>query len=349
LDDELIAAIERTSVWRESERWALRGADLAGERGQRARARQWLEHWAGKHSDSAPVFSRLGRLASLDRDFPAAIEAFRRLARLERGAAQRSALLALARVCEAAGRPGEAISEVERVLAEGGETAELRRELGKLYAHAGARAKQARLLVEDARQAKAPVRGDLLLKAAELFATESAWDEANAVLDTLAQEDAHRPEAVLVRARWVAGTEGNAAGRAFLERHLSEMPKRERRHARFYRVIAEFHLADDELAEALAALWQAHQLDRTDPEIALALGLVAYDLDQLDLAASSLRSFLATKESATAAPQLSRAYFVLACIEQAKGQRTVARRMASRALEVDAANEHARRLLGTLN
>lgn len=349
LDDELLAAIERTDAWLASERWAFKAADLAGERGQRARARQMLEHWTEKHPDSVALFSRLGRLASLDRDFPVAIDAFRRLARLERGPAQRSAVLALARVCEAAGRPGDAVAEVERALAEGADTAELRRELAKLYAQSGAKAKQARLVLDEAAHANTPARADLLLKAAELFAAEPAWEEALTTLETLLREDSERNDAVALKALVLAGKQGNAQGRNFLEHYLSELPKRDERHARLYRTLAQLHLSEDELAEALAPLSQAHQLDKSDGEIAFTLGLVAFDLDQLDLAAASLRGFLATKESASAVGQLSKAYLVLACIEHAKGQRTVARRMASRALEVDAENEQARRLLGALS
>lgn len=348
LESEILSAVQRTRVWRNAQRWAVLAADLAGERAPRAAIREMLAFWAERDPESAPVLLRLGRLASLDGDFSVGIEALRRAAKLEHGAARREVVLALARVCESAGRPEDAIVDVERALAEGGDTAELRRELGKLYAHAGARGKHARLLLDEARSSKPPARGELLLKAAELFLAEGSHEEARQALQELTDAEPERVEAVLLSARLAAATRGAAEGRASIARFVGELKKRDKRHARLYRLLADLHLQDDELAEAVAPLSQAYQLDKSDGDTAFVLGLVAYDLDKHELAANSLRGFLATKESATAPAQLSRAYFVLACIEHAKGQRTVARRMASRALEVDAGNEPARRLLGAL-
>lgn len=348
LEDALFEAIERTEGWKRSEQWALRAADLAAEGDRRGRARRMLELWVERRPDSAAVLSRLGHLAALDRDFPVAIDAFRRLARLESGAAQAAAVLALVRACEAAGKPEEALAEAERAFAEGADTPELRRELGKLYAQSGDRAKQARLLVDEARSAEPSTRAERLLEAVELFVAEAAWEDAESALEAFVALDPERVEGIWFRAKILAARRGAAEARRFLEGALSTVKRRDKRHARLFRLLGDLHLADDELAEALAPLSQAYQLDKSDGETALLLGLLAYDLDRIELAAVSLRGFLATKESASAGPQLSRAYAVLACIEHARGQRAVARRMASRALEVDASNEQARRLLGAL-
>ncbi|MGC4091828.1 MAG: tetratricopeptide repeat protein [Polyangiaceae bacterium] len=184
-NEELLAAIERTGVFESSERWALRASDISAEAGNRARARALLEPWLDRHSDSVPLLTRMAKLASGDRDFDAAIEAYRKLCRLEQGTARRTAVLGLARMAESAGRPEAAVAEVESAMAEGLDSVELRRELGRLYARTGDRLKQARMLLDEARSAKGAAQLDTYAKAAELFAGENAHDEALSALGEL--------------------------------------------------------------------------------------------------------------------------------------------------------------------
>jgi len=140
---------------------------------------------------------------------------------------------------------------------------------------------------------------------------------------------------------------------AYLRGYLApESRKRAKPLARVFRQLANLHLSRDELMEALEPLGQAYQLDKSDTESAFLLGLLSYDLDQFETSATMLRAFVAVKDTTPDAErprQLSRAYTLLACIEHAKGQRTVARRMASRAVEADGDNQAARRLLNELS
>lgn len=350
--EELLAAIERTRVFESSERWALRAADLCSEAGQRARARALLEPWAERNADSVQVLSRIGRLAAMDRDFPVALAAYKKLCRLEQGNARRTAVLAYARVAESAGKAEDAVAEVEAALAEGIESVELRRELGKLYARTGDRLKQGRILLEEARAAKPAQQIELFGKAAELLAGQGATDEALTALGELRKLDPERADVALLAASVLASSGRAEEGRAILTQLLAATERRRTKaHAKVYLRLAELSLAADELAEALEPLNQAHQLDKADPEIALTLGLLAADLDQSDAAFAALRAFVGMKDKATdqsSRRQLSRAYLQLGELELGKGQRTVARRMLTRAVETDPENKNAHRSLAEL-
>jgi tetratricopeptide (TPR) repeat protein len=114
---------------------------------------------------------------------------------------------------------------------------------------------------------------------------------------------------------------------------------------------AKTHLADDELVGAFDALSQAHRLDKSDGQVSFLLGLVALDLDKVEVASAALRAFVLTRpnvEHSAAADEpgpVSRAYFHLAAIEHARGNDDAARRMASRAMEESPNNRDARRLM----
>jgi hypothetical protein len=102
-------------------------------------------------------------------------------------------------------------------------------------------------------------------------------------------------------------------------------------------------------------LIEAHQLDKTDVDTALILGLLAMDLDRYDTAASALRVILAQRElGAWPSPShksscLSQTCFQLARIELHHGRKSGAKRMALRALEEDPGSMAAQRLLAELN
>ncbi|MFZ5895984.1 MAG: tetratricopeptide repeat protein [Myxococcota bacterium] len=350
--EELLAAIERTRVFETSERWALRASDISAEAGQRQRARALIEPWLNRHADSVPLLSRLAKLATAERDFDAAIEAYKKLCKLEQGTARRTAALGLARVAESAGRPEVAVAEVESALADGLDSVELRRELGRLYARTGDRLKQARMLLEEARSAKASAQADLFAKAADLFAAEHASDEALAALGELKKLDPERIETQLLTANVLAAAGRHSEAHAGLAQFLAATEKRHTKlHAKLYLRLAELSLAQDAWVEAMEPLSRGHQLDKGDPEIAFTLGLLAADLDEVDTALAALRVFVTLKDKATDMPtrrQLSRACLQLAELELGKGQKTVARRMATRATEADPQNKDAQRLLSEL-
>ena len=78
---------------------------------------------------------------------------------------------------------------------------------------------------------------------------------------------------------------------------------------------------------------------------------MAADLDQSETAFNVLRAYVSLKEKSidlASRRQLSRAYLQLGELEFGKGQRTVARRLLTRAVETDPENKNAHRFLAEL-
>ena len=84
--------------------------------------------------------------------------------------------------------------------------------------------------------------------------------------------------------------------------------------ARVLRLAADLRLEQDELGEALPLLMEAHQLDKSDVDTALLLGLLAIDLDRLETAASALRVSFAMAASAESTLYVCVCVCVCACM-----------------------------------
>ena len=349
--EQLLEAIERSGAHRDAEKWALRAADLCTEAAQRPRARALLEPWLKKNPDSAGLLTRVARFAGLDRDYAVALDAYAKLCRLEQGPARRSALLSLARVAEAAARPELAIPEVERALSEGPD-ADLRRELTRLYGRSGDKLKHGRLLLEEARSGKAPNQAELLVKAAEQLAGVAPEEALIAVADVRRLEP-ERLDAALLEADLLRKLDRADESRVTLVQLLTATERRRvKAHSKLYLKLAESWLAEADVPAAFEPLREAYQLDKADADAAFLLGMVASDLEHYETAFTALRAFISLKEKALDLPtrkQVSRAFFQLGELELSKGQRTVARRLFTRAVETDPENKAAQRLLTELN
>jgi tetratricopeptide (TPR) repeat protein len=296
---------------------------------------------------------RLAKLAVKHNDLSTAIDAFRKLSRIETGAAKKAALLELVAACESKGRPAEAIADVEAALADASTDDDVRSAARKLYALVGARRKQARMLIDDAsRQSDAVARAAVLLQASELFFSERAWDDALAAANEARMLDPQSAKAVVVASRALAARGERAPAIDALAKFASSRNWRKSKElACVFAEMAEIHLSEDELVEAFDSLREAHRLDKSDTNVCYLLGLVALDLDEVDVASAALRACVATRRAGSASPggdeasQLSRAYYQLAVIEHAKGDDGAARRMVSRAMEESPSNVDARRLM----
>jgi hypothetical protein len=199
------------------------------------------------------------------------------------------------------------------------------------------------LLVRYAAQERQQARrASLLVQAAELLLADG---ERVAAFD-LAREaqslDPGSSEAVLVLARLALADDERERALSLLSEHAgSKERRRGQALARALRLAADLHLERDELAEALAWLQEAHQMDKGDLDTALLLGLLAVDLDRLETAASALRGLIAQRElgahkdAGLRSRELGSGYLQLARIEQHHGKKTNAKRMALRALEED--------------
>lgn len=235
-------------------------------------------------------------------------------------------------------------------------TAETSSELCKLCVKAGKTERAVSLLLLEAEQERqAPRRAALLVEAAEL---QLGAGLAQAALDSAREARALDPtsaDAVLLLAK-LALAQGLRSDALDLLTAYAESKERRRGKplAKVLRLAADLRLERDELAEALPLLQEAHQLDKTDLDTALSVGLLAVDLDRLETAASALRVLIAqrelgTREAAAARSlNLARGYFQLARIEQHHGKKTNAKRMALRALEEDPSMLPARKLLSEL-
>lgn len=228
--------------------------------------------------------------------------------------------------------------------------------LRQLCLKAGYTARAVELLrAEAAREAKPAKRATLLLEAAGLLLAANENSEAQQAAQEARALDPTSADAVwtLAQLALAAGQRGDAL--ALLGQHLeSKERRRSKPLARVLRLAADLHLERDQLGEALPLLVEAHQLDKTDLDTALLLGLLAIDLDRLETAASALRVLIAQRElgtregAAARALNLAEGYFQLARIEQHHGKKTNAKRMALRALEENPALGKAQTLLNEL-
>jgi tetratricopeptide (TPR) repeat protein len=201
-------------------------------------------------------------------------------------------------------------------------------------------------------EAQPAARITALLTVARMFRDAGARDaEFSALTKVRALDPAHVGALELMAQALTARGDG-AQALALLEA-FTEAPEHPRGKALapIYRQIAEIYLGIDELVEARDALAHAHQLDKAEPELALLLGLVATDLDDLELAGNALR--IAVKDRPDAPPlgpsALCDAYYNLARVEHRKGQRTSARRMAARAVQENPRHGDAQQFLRYLS
>jgi hypothetical protein len=218
---------------------------------------------------------------------------------------------------------------------------ELSSELCKLCSKAGKLDRAAKLLrLEADRERQPSKRAALLVEAAQLLHDLGQNAAACGLAEEARALDATSADAVLVLAKLALASGEREQALALLTTHAEAKERRRGKPlARVLRLTADLRLERDELAEALALLTEAHQLDKTDLDTALLLGLLAIDLDRLETAASALRVLIAQRElgtregAAARSPNLAEAYLQLARIEQHYGKKTNAKRMALRALE----------------
>jgi thioredoxin-like negative regulator of GroEL len=280
-----------------------------------------LDAWLEREPRNANVLGRALRLALAESDAERALEFYDRLTR-EHSAPDAELSTELCKLCLKAGKTTRAV-QLLRVEAE--------RERQPL--------RRAALLVELA---------ELMLNAGDQAAGLSAAQEARSL-------DAGSAEAVLLLAQIAILRDQRADALGLLTTHAEAKERRRGKPlSRVLRLAADLRLERDELGEALPLLVEAHQLDKSDVDTALLLGLLAIDLDRLETAAAALRVLIAqrelgTREGAQArALNLAQGYFQLARIEQHHGKKTNAKRMALRALEENPNLVPAQRLLSDL-
>jgi thioredoxin-like negative regulator of GroEL len=351
---DVMLALSRLEQGGWSSDFALAASEfLATRDGSEARA--VLDRYLTREPEHHGVLDRAAALAVASGDLEQALSLYERIARLSTGAERIGAVLETSKVARSLKRPEAALDALEAVFtADPDGSPAVRAELRALYRATEAHVKLGFLLMIEARSEKDPEKGaELLVEAASLLHAEGDEEAAETALARAHELDPASVDVAVLHAQVLAARGQREAAFASLAEFAKAPGKRRAKSlARVHRAVAELHLAEDELAEALPALLQAHQLERGDLELAMQLGLLAVDLDRHDLAASSLRLVTSAKTAdgspAVSGKILSVAYYHLACIEFLHGRKVGARRMVARALEEDPGNTDAERLSAEL-
>jgi lipopolysaccharide biosynthesis regulator YciM len=332
-----------------------RGIDLLLRADRVDDARRELDRLLARSPDHPGGLEKLGALSVASGDWDSAIDAYRKAMRAAHGDPRetlpRVAAL-MAEACERAGRVEDAREAVEGALDLVPDSPELMKWLERICEKTGDWARVVDLLATQSdKKENAADRAELLLRAG-----------------TLALEKVHAPETALrladqARAANGESLEGTLLGAqvqqatghprealvALEEAAQKSRGKRSPLIARVYLEMGKAHLAVDELIEALEALKVAFSMDARSGEIAMLLGLVAFDLDD-ERTAERVFLGVAGKTPQTDAEKQAqaKAYTCLASMAYAKGELAKARRLVGKAIGVEPSHPEALALLEKL-
>jgi len=339
---ELAHAIRDSGLAENSRNYRLREVELLTNGKAESEARTRLADWTRSHSDDTEAYRQLAKLAVAAKDWDEAAGALARLVDLAPAEGAVAAALDLSIACEKLADPARAIPALERAksLVSGHE--ELEQQLFKNYANAGMHDRMGTLHLErSGRQTSDGARLDMLEQAATHFLEANAPSQALSALEQAEVLDPERLSVALGKVKALRQLDARERALEVLNEHfLPSRHQRDKDRYRLFEELAMLHLEQDELTEALEALTQAHKLDRAQPRVALMLGLVAADLDDIAAASSALRSAVAapkgpdTKSSLTATERAS-AYIELCRMQLLRGSQATARQMFDRAVEED--------------
>lgn len=339
---ELAHAIKDSGLAEGSRSYRLREVELLISAKAEAEARSRLADWTASHADDADAYRHLAKLAVNAKAWEDAAQALARLVELATAEGAVAAALDLSIACEKLGDLSRAIPALERAkaLVPGHEELELR--LLKTYSVAELHDRMGSLYLERAtRSAADGQRLELLELAAEQFFAANLPTQALAALDQAEALDPERLSTALSKVRALRLLDARPRALELLNDHVSgNRHARDRERYRLFEELAAMHLEQDALFEALDALSQAHKLERTQPRIALMLGLVAADLDDVATASSALRTAVSASKTnddkpALTASERASAYAELCRLQLLRGSQTTARQMLDRAIEED--------------
>jgi tetratricopeptide (TPR) repeat protein len=345
---ELAEAIVGSGLAQQSRQWFLRLVELQVATKAELEARDCLKEWLNRHGDDVEAHRELARLAVKANAWDEAVESLSKLAQFDttpEGTV--AAALDLAIACDKIGDPARAIPALERAKDFVAVHDELEQRLLKTYDITKRYDRMARVYVERSERPGAEKkRVTLLERAANYYLEAHLPSEASACLDRALALEPERLSVVLTKIRALRQNHESEAARALVSEHIaSNKHARDKERYRLFEELATLHLDEDELVEAFEALTQAHKLERSHPRIALLLGLVAADLDDVATASSALRQAVTAVRPADKKPALSpgeraAAYAELARLQFLRGSQSTARQFFDRAVEEDP-NHHA--------
>ncbi|MGC4069561.1 MAG: hypothetical protein QM784_33880 [Polyangiaceae bacterium] len=339
---ELASAIEESGLSRSSRALRFREVELLVVARAEDRARGKLKDWIATHADDAEAHRELARLSVKGNVWEDAINALARLVRIDTPEGSVAAALNLAISCDEVGEKSRAVESLEWAFRIAPTHEELEQRLLKSYDAVGMHEPMANVfLARSQRVATDKERTFALEKAAEQYLLAGAPAKAEECIDRATELAPDRLSLVLAKLRALRALGRRGEALALVQEHTaSTRHVREKERYRLFEALAELHLDEDELVEASEALTQAHRLDRSQPRVALLLGLVAADLDDIATASSALRAAV-TSRSEDQKPTLTSseraaAYAELARLQLIRGSQSTARQFLEKAIEEDA-------------
>jgi golgin subfamily B member 1 len=339
---ELAHAIKDSGLAEDSRPYRLREVELLISANVEQEARARLADWTETHPDDAEAFRQRAKLAVNAKEWNDAADALARLVDLAPAEGAVAAALDLSIACEKLADPARAIPALERAKSLVTDHEELEQRLLRTYENAGLHDRIGALHLERSQRPAADGdRVDLLERAAVHFIAANAPSQALVALEQAEGLDPERLSIALAKIKALRLLDARARALDVLNEHVaSNRHARDKDRYRLFEELAELHLEQDELMEAFDAFTQAHKLERAQPRIALMLGLVAADLDDVATASSALRAALAAVKTNDNKPALSAserasAYVELARLQLIRGSQTTARQMLDRAIEED--------------
>lgn len=357
---ELVEAIERAILRAEPSAEAqltLRLVEVYESSGDLPGARARLAEFVRENPSDLSALRRLASLESRTGNVDGALDTLARLVDVERGEALIDAALRYSEACELAGRLGDSRLALERALGEDHLHPELRRRLQAVYEALGARRELANLLLEDAENEPDPaLRLQSLLRVGALLLDSGDAPGAVQVLESARQENPESVEVVILLARSYAAAQRAEEALALLNA-IAEANKGRRSKALggIYGVMAQIHLDEGYLTDALQALSKSFELDPKNGELAVRLGLLALEIDEDEVATRAFRAVSIMKPpapgSTDGAPVEAKAdaNFYLAALARKAGDPRKAKVLVAKALAEKSDHEGARQLLAELS
>jgi tetratricopeptide (TPR) repeat protein len=360
LAGDLIEALERTIARAEppeDRNLTLRLVELLEAAGDAHGARARLNEFVRESPGDVEALRRLAELSTRTGNAEHAVETLSKLVEAESGDELVRDALRLADACEQLGRPEDARAGLERALSVDRRRPDLRQRLQAVYQTIGAVRELSDLLLEDAQNAKDPTEQKrLLLRAGELLlATDGQTDAALRILELVREQDPDNIEAVVLLSRAYSAAQRSDDALALLT-SIAEATKGRRIKAlgQVFQEIANLHLQDGFLSDALAALSRAFELDPKNGKLAMQLGTQALEIDEDEVAQRAFRGIAIMKapepgstDGATAEMKADANYY-LAALARKAGDARKAKVLASKALSENPDHEAARALLAEL-
>ncbi len=340
--------------------YAVRVADVLIHANHLERAEQEIERVLARTPNHPDGLERMASIASARGNWPRAVDAYRTLWPIAETADDATLVrvaLAMADAAEHAGQAESARDPLERAFAKVPESVDLMRRLERVCETSGDFARLANLLLAQAnRLENASERAGLLVRSGHLLLANAGGATSALEVAQLARSaDGENVDAVILWARAQAALGHEREAIAALEETIARSRgKRSPAMARVHLEIGRTHLGIDEVVEAFDALKAGFNMDWRNAEIAMTLGLVAIDLDEEKLAERALSGLTAmparrdpTGEGADPKAQAI-AFYHLASMAYTKGDRSKARRLAGKALGIEAGHPPALGLLERL-